>query len=80
MRGTPLSPSAYIAGLVGNVIVVSLILAALTLTLGLLAYGVTFPGRYLGFVVAIALGAFCFSATAVPMRRGQPLERRKPKY
>jgi ABC-2 type transport system permease protein len=78
VRGTPLSPSAYIAGLVGNVIVVSLILAALTLTLGLLAYGVTFPGRYLGFVVAIALGAFCFSALGMAVSTFVPNEDAAP--
>jgi ABC-2 type transport system permease protein len=62
VRSTPLRPSIYLAGLAGNVIVVSIILTSLVTALGLIAYGVTFPGRYLGLIVALAVGAFCFSA------------------
>jgi ABC-2 type transport system permease protein len=64
-RGTPLSPVDYLAGVVGNVIAVGLILTALTIALGLVAYGVTFPGRYLGLAVTTAVGSFCFSALGV---------------
>jgi ABC-2 type transport system permease protein len=64
-RGTPLSPIDYLAGIVGNVVVVGLILTVLTIVLGVVAYGVTFPNRYLGLVVTIASGAFCFSALGV---------------
>lgn len=64
-RGTPLSPVDYLAGIVGNVIVIALILTVLTILLGVIAYGVTFPGRYFGLVVTIASGAFCFSALGV---------------
>jgi ABC-2 type transport system permease protein len=78
VRGTPLSPAAYLAGLIGHVIVVSLILAALTMTLGLAAYGVTFPERYLGFVVTIALGAFCFSALGIAISTFVPNEDAAP--
>lgn len=62
VRSTPLSPAMYLSGLAGNVIVISIILTSLVTALGILVYGVTFPGRYLGFVVALAAGAFCFSA------------------
>jgi len=65
IRGTPVSPVAYLAGLFGNSVVVSMILSTLTIALGLLVYGVTFPGRYLGLVATIALAAFCFSALGV---------------
>ncbi len=62
VRSTPLRPAMYLAGLAGNVIVISIILTGLVTALGLLVYGVTFPGRYLGLFIALALGAFCFSA------------------
>ena len=62
VRGTPLSPTAYLAGIVGNAVIVSAILTALTITLGLTAYGVTLPHRYLGLIVTVALGAVCFTA------------------
>ncbi|MCU1354152.1 MAG: type transporter, partial [Acidimicrobiales bacterium] len=45
VRGTPLSPRVYVAGMVGNVVIVSVILAALVAGLGLVAYGITVPAR-----------------------------------
>jgi ABC-2 type transport system permease protein len=62
VRGTPLRPAVYLAGLGGNVVVVSVILTALVTLLGIVAYGVTFPNRYLGLLVALAFGGFCFAA------------------
>lgn len=62
VRGTPLRPAVYLAGLGGNVVVVSVVLTALITLLGIVAYGVTFPDRYLGLLVALALGGFCFAA------------------
>ena len=64
-RGTPLSPIDYLAGIVGNVVIITVILTTLTTLLGVIVYGVTFPDRYLALVVAIASGAFCFSALGV---------------
>ncbi len=65
VRGTPLRPIIYLGGMAISAVIVSLILSVLVLLLGLLAYGITFPGRYLGFVVAAALGAFCFGSLGV---------------
>ena len=62
VRGTPLAPGMYLAGLGGNVVVVSTILTVLVTMLGIVVYGVTFPGRYLGLFVDLALGAFTFGA------------------
>ncbi|MGH9306801.1 MAG: ABC transporter permease, partial [Acidimicrobiales bacterium] len=55
-------------------VIVGLVLTALTLGLGVLAYGVTFPGRYLGLVVMIAAGSFCFSALGVAISTFVPNE------
>jgi ABC-2 type transport system permease protein len=72
VRSTPLAPGLYLAGIGGNVAVVSTILTLLVTVLGITAYGVTFPGRYLGLVVVLVVGAFCFGgigalvATLVP--------------
>ena len=65
VRGTPLPPGLYFAGMVGNAVVVALILCGLVVALGLVAYGVTFPGHYVAFAVSIVVGAFCFSALGV---------------
>lgn len=62
VRSTPLLPAMYLTGLAGNVIVISVILTGLVSALGIIAYGVTFPGRYFGLIVVLAVGAFCFSA------------------
>jgi ABC-2 type transport system permease protein len=78
IRGTPLPPLAYLAGIVGSVIVISLILTALVLALGLLAYGVTFPGRYVGFVATVLAGAFCFSALGAAVSTFVPNEDAAP--
>ena len=77
-RGTPVAPGLYFAGIIGNVVVISLIIAGLTMALGVVAYGVTFPGRYLGLVVTIALAAFCFSGLGVAITTFVPNEEAAP--
>jgi ABC-2 type transport system permease protein len=77
-RGTPLSPVDYLAGVVANVVVVAAILTVLTILLGVIAYGVTFPSRYLGLMVTIAVGAFCFSAIGVLVSTFVPNEDAAP--
>jgi ABC-2 type transport system permease protein len=78
VRGTPLSPVDYMAGIVGNVIIVSLILTALVVVLGLTVYGVTFPDRYVGLIVTIVAGAFAFTALGVAVATIVPNEDAAP--
>jgi ABC-2 type transport system permease protein len=78
VRGTPLRPAAYLAGIVGNAVVVSVILTALVITLGLVAYGVTLPHRYLGLVVTVAVGAICFTACGAAVATFIPNEDSAP--
>ncbi|HUQ40591.1 MAG TPA: ABC transporter permease [Acidimicrobiales bacterium] len=73
-RGTPVSPGAYLFGLVGNSLVIALILSALTTVAGVVLYGVQFPGRYLGLAVTIAAGAFCFSCLGMAVSALVPNE------
>ena len=77
-RGTPLSPVSYLGGIVGNAIVVAVILTVLLVSLGVIAYGVTFPGRYLGAAVAIVAGAFCFSGLGIAVSTFVPNEDAAP--
>ncbi|HEY7627898.1 MAG TPA: ABC transporter permease, partial [Ilumatobacteraceae bacterium] len=77
-RGTPLSPTAYLCGIVGNAIVVALILTALLITLGIAAYGVTFPNRYGALIVAITAAAFCFSSVGIAVSTFVPNEDAAP--
>lgn len=78
VRGTPLRPITYLAGMAISAVIVSLILSTLVLLLGLLAYGITFPGRYLGFVVTAALGAFCFGSLGFAVSTFVPNEDAAP--
>lgn len=77
-RGTPLSPVAYLGGIVGNAILVALILTLLLVMLGVIAYDVMFPDRYLGMVVAVAAGGFCFSALGIAVSTVVPNEDAAP--
>ena len=77
-RGTPLSPVVYLGGILGNVLVVAVILTALVIALGLLFYGVTFPGRYLALLVTTVTGAFCFSAIGIAVSTFVPNEDAAP--
>jgi ABC-2 type transport system permease protein len=78
VRGTPLPPAAFLGGIVGNAVIISAILTALTSTLGLTAYGVTLPHRYAGLVITVALGAFCFTACGAAVATFIPNEDAAP--
>jgi len=78
VRGTPLRPVVYLAGIAGNVVVVSTVLTALVTILGVVAYGVTFPGRYLALVVTLIVGAACFGAIGAMVSTFVPNEDAAP--
>jgi ABC-2 type transport system permease protein len=62
VRGTPLPPVAFVAGRVGNSLVISLIMVALVSLIGALIYGVTIPTETMpAMLVTLAVGAFSFS-------------------
>ncbi len=60
IRGTPLPPWVFMAGNIGSSLVVSALLVALTTAVGVLFYGVTFPGRWGALLLTLVVGAFCF--------------------
>jgi ABC-2 type transport system permease protein len=62
LRGTPLPPAAFVAGRVGNSLVISLIMVVLISVIGRLLYGVDIPTQTLpAMMVTLAVGAFSFS-------------------
>jgi ABC-2 type transport system permease protein len=62
VRGTPLPPAAFVAGRVGNSLVISLIMVVLISLIGALVYGVTIPTDTMpAMLVTLAVGAFSFS-------------------
>ncbi|HUI47298.1 MAG TPA: ABC transporter permease [Acidimicrobiia bacterium] len=78
VRGTPLPPFVYIAGIVGNAILSAAILSVLTIGLGVTAYGVTLPHRYLALALTILLAAFCFTACGAAIATFIPNEDAAP--
>jgi len=77
-RGTPLSPTVYLLGIVGSGVVVSVILCALVMTLGFTVYGVTWPGHVIGLVLTILCATFCFSSIGMLVSSVVPNEDAAP--
>jgi ABC-2 type transport system permease protein len=61
VRGTPLPTPFFVAGRVGNALVVSVLMVILVAVIGKLVYGVSLPGETIPAVlVTLAVGAFAF--------------------
>jgi ABC-2 type transport system permease protein len=67
IRGTPLPPWMFMAGNIGSSLLVSVLLVALTASVGVLFYDVAFPGRWSALFVTLVVGAFCFCALGLAM-------------
>jgi ABC-2 type transport system permease protein len=68
VRGTPLPSAVFIAGRIGNAIVVSLVMVVVVTVLGRLVYGVEVPTETLpGVVVTLAVGAAAFACLGFAM-------------
>jgi ABC-2 type transport system permease protein len=78
IRGTPLPPWVFMAGNIGSSLVVSVLLVALTTSVGVLFYDVTFPGRWSAFFLSLVVGAFCFCALGLAMTAAIPAATASP--
>lgn len=67
IRGTPLPPWVFMAGNIGSSVVVTLLLVVLTTSVGVVFYGVTFPGRWSALALTLVTGAFCFCGLGLAM-------------
>ena len=79
VRGTPLPTWVFIAGRVGNSLVISVVMVFLVSLFGRLIYGVTLPTETLpAMLVTLAVGAFSFSclgfalAALIPTQEAAP--------
>ena len=79
VRGTPLPPAAFVAGRVGNSLVISGIMVVLVSVIGAVLYGVTIPTHTMpAMLVTLVVGAFSFSclgfalAAAIPTAQAAP--------
>jgi len=72
-RGTPMPPWVFIAGRVGNSIVVALMMLVLIAALGRLAYGVPVPwGRLPEIVLVLVVGAAAFCCIGIALTAAIP--------
>lgn len=79
VRGTPVPTWAYMAGKIGNSLVVSVIMVVVVGGIGRILYGVHFPSsRALDLFVVVAVGAASFSALAFALAAFIPSEDAAP--
>jgi ABC-2 type transport system permease protein len=72
-RGTPLPPWVFIAGRIGNSIVVALLMLALIAALGRIAYGVPVPwGRLPEIIAVLVVGAASFCCLGIALTAAIP--------
>jgi ABC-2 type transport system permease protein len=72
-RGTPMPPWVFIAGRVGNSIVVALLMMALISALGRIAYGVPIPwSRLPSIVLVLVVGAAAFCCLGIALTAAIP--------
>jgi ABC-2 type transport system permease protein len=78
IRGTPLPPWIFMAGNIGSSLVVSAILVVLTTAVGVLFYGVVFPGHYSALIASLLVGAFCFCSIGLALTAMIPVATASP--
>ena len=79
VRGTPLPTSAFVAGRVGNSLVVSILMVVLVAVIGRLVYDVSLPTDTIpAIVVTLAVGAFAFSCLGFALTTIIPSEDAAP--
>jgi ABC-2 type transport system permease protein len=72
-RGTPMPAWVFIAGRIGNSIVVALMMLALIAALGRIAYGVAIPWSHLPeIIVTLAIGAAAFCCLGIALTAAIP--------
>ena len=79
VRGTPLPAPVFVAGRVGNSLLISLVMLVVVSLIGRLVYGVTIPTTTLPAVLAtVAVGAFSFCCLGFAMTTIIPSEDAAP--
>lgn len=79
VRGTPLPPPVFIAGRVGNGIVISVVMAVVVMGIGRLVYGVDLPGATApALLLTLAVGAAAFSCLGLALTTVIPSEDAAP--
>jgi ABC-2 type transport system permease protein len=80
LRGTPLQPSAYLAGLAGNALANAVLQLVLVIVAGKLVFGVAWPRDWGALIAFAAAGVVCFSALGVALSHAIPNPESAPAY
>jgi ABC-2 type transport system permease protein len=80
IRGTPMPPGAYLAGLIGSSALNAFIQVAIVVAIGNLAYGVDLPEDPALLLLFTVLGLVCFAALGVAFSHAIPNEEAAPAY
>jgi ABC-2 type transport system permease protein len=80
LRGTPLPPFAYFAGLAGNAVANALLQLAIVIVAGRLVFGVSWPRDWGALAVFAAAGVICFAALGVALSHAIPNPESAPAY
>jgi ABC-2 type transport system permease protein len=80
LRGTPLPPSAYLAGLAGQAVANAALQLAIVILAGRLVFGVAWPGDWGAVVAFAAVGVVCFAALGVALSHAIPNPESAPAY
>jgi ABC-2 type transport system permease protein len=80
LRGTPLPPSAYLAGLAGNALANAVLQLVLVIVAGNLVFGVAWPTDWAALIVFAAAGVVCFAALGVALSHAIPNPESAPAY
>jgi ABC-2 type transport system permease protein len=72
LRGTPLPPGAYLAGLGGNAVANAVLQVALVIVAGHVVFGVAWPTEWVSLFVFVAVGVACFASLGVALSHAIP--------
>jgi ABC-2 type transport system permease protein len=67
IKGTPLPPTSYFGGLMGNAVMNAIVQVALVIAIGHLLYSVPWPHDWLELIVFVVLGVVAFSSLGIAM-------------
>ena len=80
VHGTPLPPSAYLAGLAGNAVTNTALQIGIVVVAGRLSFGTGWPDDVLSMLAFVALGATCFALLGVALSHAIPNFDSAPAY
>jgi ABC-2 type transport system permease protein len=80
LRGTPLTTSAYLAGLAGNAVANAALQLVIVILAGRFLFGVAWPGAWGTLAVFAAAGVVCFALLGVALAHAIPNPESAPAY